>query len=616
MKDWKEGTPNRPQEMQEQCSACEFKKIVERIHNSPSNMLLFVTVEPKEKSCIGCLFGNRQFGKGPCNECVIWSNWRTKTDLINTKIWIGDNPRLSELIQKKFFALGYRWYGEPDAKLLYTNNSILFIEEDSTITRSSSSRANFDEDNSSFIAITPQDIGIDPKEYEVRLVTEDGKNLYYNDRAYVYSPDDKYNTEYSVIMIDRFKAVEGAKYFSTGETRRKYIEEVNRLVEKNTEEEANKLGWFLKQPVWERSTEKPLGHIVRFDRNQQGVYAVCSDMSIGRIGYPFNELWKRDEATIIANQKGFKIGDMCWGIGAYKEQGFLGSIKTFELWGSEKNFVGARLVYNRPLYALDCFTNKVAVDCKTKEDMELVRTLVNNTGPFLPSFNAIAINEDNSFHSTSYSDVDRWKLITVDEYLEAIGKKRQLKANTGKFKVGDRVRVVRKGKTGEGDWLNGWIESMDNLVGKIVTIEASRENYGYIVTPIWNVPEFVLEKVEPICYTNSVYSKPVDDYGCELCKHSVNNSQCQLRVDWSEGGKTGKYPCIDGDRFESIPKQEAIYEGDKVWIWDKYLELPVQINMGSSIRKNTFYFLTEEEANKFIYDKQVEELKTKYKQNG
>lgn len=71
------------------------------------------------------------------------------------------------------------------------------------------------------------------------------------------------------------------------------------------------------------------------------------------------------------------------------------------------------------------------------------------------------------------------------------------------FKIGDKVKLVRKAKTHENGWENSWEKEMDQFVGQTGTVvrswdsltrnidvkfDSSEEQYGY--------PDFVLEKVQ------------------------------------------------------------------------------------------------------------------------
>lgn len=76
-----------------------------------------------------------------------------------------------------------------------------------------------------------------------------------------------------------------------------------------------------------------------------------------------------------------------------------------------------------------------------------------------------------------------------------------LKANTGKFGIGDKVKVVRKAESCEGDWKASWNNLMDYCINKEGVIHKilSENNYGYnlaINNDYWSFPEFVLELVE------------------------------------------------------------------------------------------------------------------------
>jgi hypothetical protein len=68
------------------------------------------------KSCKTCLFNNRGMNIKPCNKWIAGVTeyhceaHQDKSDLSNTKIRIGDNPKLSELVQKKAFELGWKWH--------------------------------------------------------------------------------------------------------------------------------------------------------------------------------------------------------------------------------------------------------------------------------------------------------------------------------------------------------------------------------------------------------------------------------------------------------------------------------------------------------------------------
>lgn len=73
-----------------------------------------------------------------------------------------------------------------------------------------------------------------------------------------------------------------------------------------------------------------------------------------------------------------------------------------------------------------------------------------------------------------------------------------LKPYTGKFKVGDKVKVVRKAANYEGDWENHWYNLMDFSVGKELFIKDIFGKQGYCLNDGFRYPEFVLEKIEEV----------------------------------------------------------------------------------------------------------------------
>jgi len=70
-----------------------------------------------------------------------------------------------------------------------------------------------------------------------------------------------------------------------------------------------------------------------------------------------------------------------------------------------------------------------------------------------------------------------------------------------RFKIGDRVRVLRKAKSNERGWQNSWIDgSMDRAVGRIGVITDIDPALRYDVTVrvqgigmAWGYPAFVLK---------------------------------------------------------------------------------------------------------------------------
>lgn len=73
---------------------------------------------------------------------------------------------------------------------------------------------------------------------------------------------------------------------------------------------------------------------------------------------------------------------------------------------------------------------------------------------------------------------------------------------TPKFKVGDKVRVLRASTEAEHDlWRDSWQRSMDRYIGKVLTVivvlntEDYYKTYKYYLSDVGlNFPEFVLEK--------------------------------------------------------------------------------------------------------------------------
>ena len=93
--------------------------------------------------------------------------------------------------------------------------------------------------------------------------------------------------------------------------------------------------------------------------------------------------------------------------------------------------------------------------------------------------------------------------------------KQSLRANTGKFKVGDRVRLTRKCKSYEGDWDGIWAFA-DEYVGGNYTILSSDNQYGYqLDIKLW-FPEFVLEKVITKYLADEFQVMTIEPYENEL----------------------------------------------------------------------------------------------------
>ena len=72
----------------------------------------------------------------------------------------------------------------------------------------------------------------------------------------------------------------------------------------------------------------------------------------------------------------------------------------------------------------------------------------------------------------------------------------QLQESSG-IKVGDFVKVLRKAKTNEMGWDNGWDEDMDQYVGQVFRVQYVGP-YGIgLEKTLYEFPFFVLERVDP-----------------------------------------------------------------------------------------------------------------------
>lgn len=91
-----------------------------------------------------------------------------------------------------------------------------------------------------------------------------------------------------------------------------------------------------------------------------------------------------------------------------------------------------------------------------------------------------------------------------------------LKANTGKFKIGDKIKVIRKCESFEGNWIGNWVENMDDSVNNTFIIKQIYINYGYKLAMKndkghFYFPEFVLELVEsPLVKIDDKFIYPSD----------------------------------------------------------------------------------------------------------
>ena len=113
----------------------------------------------------------------------------------------------------------------------------------------------------------------------------------------------------------------------------------------------------------------------------------------------------------------------------------------------------------------------------------------------------IITNPDGSWHfNLLITDVESADSATVchnGEWAEKVEPEKTpelLKANTGKFKVGDKVKVTRKCRSYEGDWNTMWSSEMDECVNGTYKITNELSGSGYRLDCGYWFPEFVLEK--------------------------------------------------------------------------------------------------------------------------
>jgi len=90
-----------------------------------------------------------------------------QTNFDNCKIWIGDNPKLNEQVQKRIFELGYKWREEDDI-VKYTDSTGLYLDEDKTLSYSTGTRLNYF-DSQSNKEISLKNLGIINKKDENRI---------------------------------------------------------------------------------------------------------------------------------------------------------------------------------------------------------------------------------------------------------------------------------------------------------------------------------------------------------------------------------------------------------------------------------------------------------------
>jgi hypothetical protein len=90
------------------------------------------------------------------------------------------------------------------------------------------------------------------------------------------------------------------------------------------------------------------------------------------------------------------------------------------------------------------------------------------------------------------------------------------KANN--FKVGDKVKILRKADDSELGWGNGWSSEMDRFVGKVIEIERVYPS-GSVGAEGWAFPWFVLELVEPVSEKHTI---TIDGKSTEVSEEAYN----------------------------------------------------------------------------------------------
>ena len=208
----------------------ELKEIIKggnHVDGTICTMLYWKDKQPT-KSCKTCLFelySKMEIEQKQCTSCNLnriytnnkLGNWQSKQDLSNTKIFIGDNPKLSELVQKKAFELGYKW----------TNNDRSHNCRNTYIYFDTEYRIYFPFTGNHHTEITPQDLGITKEEYEIKLVTEDGVKLYVGDKPYCYNPRTESLWEFEIKPLTQLN--KGNKLFSTKKVAEEWIKNNSKL---------------------------------------------------------------------------------------------------------------------------------------------------------------------------------------------------------------------------------------------------------------------------------------------------------------------------------------------------------------------------------------------------
>ena len=78
---------------------------------------------------------------------------------------------------------------------------------------------------------------------------------------------------------------------------------------------------------------------------------------------------------------------------------------------------------------------------------------------------------------------------------------------------GEQVLVTRTARSGEGGWQDTWLSSMDDLVGKMCTVDDVGDDFVIIAAPDghhYAFPGFVLKKIKPKVISRASVSVTID----------------------------------------------------------------------------------------------------------
>lgn len=304
-----------------------------------------------KKDCQKCLFSNRFIEQLPCNCCKNLTrfettgtdNFQSKTDLSNTKIEIGDNPKLSELVQKKAFELGWSWVGEK--KILHLDVPYLYFWKDIYICYGKSSSAFH---NDPYIQIFPSDLGIKEEDYTVILKTKDGINLYSEDTCFAVSVVDNRIEE---INVKEVKNTKDFLYFSTKEAAEQYIKstlkantgkfEVGDKVKVVRKAESREGDW---DNSWTPSMNESIGKVLTIMKNCKLYGYKLNDFH--GLDYPEFVLELVEKPLVKVDDKfiypsDLKVGEVYWSNNSFYKKGFIWRFKSIN---QDKTYFNANVL--------------------------------------------------------------------------------------------------------------------------------------------------------------------------------------------------------------------------------------------------------------------------------